>query len=298
MNKVYITWQQVFDRLKTIDHPNAVVYGVPKGGMIAAGFLKKATITHDPSEATIIIDDIYDSGKTVEEYIKKYPETQIFCLFHKEQEFGTDWVVFPWEAEHPAGEESIHQNIVRILQHIGEDPNRIGLQGTPDRVVRMYEEIFRGYNPEKCPKVAVFPNGQDGVQYDQMITDTGIFYSHCEHHMVPFFGTYHFAYIPHPDGNIIGLSKVARIVDYYAARLQIQERLVNDIVEHIWEILSTGTEPPLGMALVMKGEHLCKSMRGVKKKGEMTTTKLKGVFLEDNAVRQEFFNTIKSCIYT
>lgn len=183
------------------------------------------------------------------------------------------------------------QNLIREeLIHLGENPDRIGLQDTPKRVVKMWKEIFRGYDPEQHPKVQCFPNGSDGLVYDQMILDTGDFYSHCEHHMVPFFGRYWFGYIPSASGNIIGLSKVARIIDFHAARLQIQERLVNDVVEDIWNLLSEGVEPPLGMGLIMEGEHLCKTMRGAKKKGKMTTVKLKGLFLENPAVKQEFLH--------
>ena len=175
------------------------------------------------------------------------------------------------------------------LKFIGEDPLREGLLDTPERVVKMWKEIFRGYDKSQCPNVSVFRNGNDGLVYDQMIIDTGEFHSHCEHHMVPFFGNYWFGYIPDPEGNIIGLSKVARIVDYHAAKLQIQERLVNDIVEHIWSALCEGNVPrPVGMGLVMQAEHLCKTMRGVKKRGSMTTTKLKGAFFDNNTVREEF----------
>lgn len=184
--------------------------------------------------------------------------------------------------------------IRKQLKFLGEDPNRGGLKDTPKRVVKMWKEIFCGYDPEKKPIVSVFKNGSDGLTYDQMITDTGDFYSHCEHHMVPFFGQYWFGYIPDPKGNIIGLSKVARIVDYHSAKLQIQERLVHDIVEHLWkELCKDGVTKPIGMGLVMKGEHLCKTMRGVKKKGKMTTTKLKAAFLDNSTVRSEFLNSIK-----
>jgi len=184
------------------------------------------------------------------------------------------------------------KNIVKILEFIGEDPNRDGLKDTPKRVEKMYKEIFRGYDPEQKPVISVFKNGSDGLIYDQMIIDTGDFYSYCEHHMVPFFGQYWFGYIPDAKGNIIGLSKVARIVDYHSARLQIQERLVHDIVEDLWNELSKDAVRPIGMGLIMKGEHLCKTMRGVKKKGQMTTTKLKGAFLDNMAVKQEFLNSI------
>lgn len=127
----------------------------------------------------------------------------------------------------------------------------------------------------------------DGLVYDNMITDTGCFYSMCEHHMMPFFGKYVFAYIPHPKGKILGLSKIGRVVDYQAAKLQIQERLVSDIVNDIASALGD-KYPPLGIALMMQAEHLCKTMRGVKKQGQMSASYLQGVFRDDNGARSEF----------
>jgi len=180
--------------------------------------------------------------------------------------------------------------ITDMLIAIGEDPEREGLIDTPKRVVKMWGEIFRGYDPSQKPKVSVFKNGADGLTYDQMIIDTGDFYSHCEHHMVPFFGQYWFGYIPDKEGSIIGLSKVARLVDYHAAKLQIQERLVHDVVEDIWKELSKGAVRPIGMGMMMIGEHLCKTMRGAKKKGKMTTITLKGAFLDNAAVKSEFLD--------
>jgi len=182
-----------------------------------------------------------------------------------------------------------------ILKEIGEDYTREGLLDTPTRIAKMYKEIFRGYDPSQKPKVTTFKNGVDGISYDEMICDEGDFYSQCEHHVIPFLGKYYFAYIPHPKGNIIGLSKVARVVDYFSAKLQIQERLVHEIVECLWEALQTedGSYAPLGMALIMKGEHLCKTMRGVKKKGKMTTSVMKGVFKNDASTRSEFLKLIK-----
>lgn len=182
-----------------------------------------------------------------------------------------------------------HEELIRdLLRYIGEDPDRPGLKGTPDRIIRMWREIFRGYDPAQHPKVTTFDNGVDGLTYDNMVVDSGPFYSMCEHHMMPFFGKYVFAYIPNPKGKILGLSKIGRVVDYYAARLQVQERLVADIVADITKAL--GTEyPPLGVALMMQGEHLCKTMRGVKKPGLMSACRLEGVFLKENAVRAEFF---------
>ena len=179
-----------------------------------------------------------------------------------------------------------------ILKEIGEDPNRPGLLETPKRIAKMYGELFRGYSGN-TPKVTSFDNGEDGIVYDEMICDEGDFYSQCEHHMVPFFGKYYFAYIPNAHGKILGLSKVARVVDYFSAKLQIQERLVKDVVEFIWKELSKDGIEPAGMALIMKGEHLCKTMRGAKKKGVMTCSYMKGLFKNDRGAKEEFLNLIK-----
>lgn len=187
--------------------------------------------------------------------------------------------------------EEIEQHIRAILSLIGEDPARPGIQGTPDRVARMYQEIFRGYDPEQKPRITTFDNGTDGLFYDDMVIDEGDFYSMCEHHMMPFFGHYWFAYIPNPRGKILGISKVGRVVDYCAARLQIQERLVRDVVQMLTEALGD-ENPPLGVAMVMKGEHLCKTMRGAKKKGMMTSSFLTGVFRKRTATRAEFMSFV------
>jgi len=160
----------------------------------------------------------------------------------------------------------IQQLWKEILIEIGENPNREGLLDTPKRISNMYEELFKGYDKTKLPKVTIFNNGCDGLSYDQMITDEGDFYSQCEHHGIPFFGKYYFA---------------------------IQERLTNDIVEYIWnELCNNCKYEPLGMALIMKGEHLCKTMRGAKKKGLMTTSVMKGNFKKQSNTREEFLNLI------
>lgn len=185
----------------------------------------------------------------------------------------------------------VYKSIETVLRYIGEDPEREGLKGTPDRIVRMFDEIYRGYDPAKAPKITTFPNGQDGIVYDNMVVDEGDYYSCCEHHMMPFFGHYWFAYIPNPKGRILGISKIGRVVDYCSARMQVQERLVSDVVDMITSALGE-ENPPLGVALVMKGEHLCKTMRGAKKKGLMTTSRLTGIFME-GAARNEFMSLIK-----
>jgi len=160
--------------------------------------------------------------------------------------------------------QTIEHSIKQILQHIGENPEREGLIDTPARMIKMWSEIFRGYDSAQKPKITTFDNGKDGIQYNEPVTDSGAFYSTCEHHFMPFFGQYYFAYIP--DKKILGLSKVARVVDYFSARLQVQERLCADIVNYLNQELQ-----PKAIGILMKGEHLCKTMRGAKKQGVMTT---------------------------
>ena len=189
-------------------------------------------------------------------------------------------------------EQTAKEYIKELFEFIGETPDREGLAETPDRIIKMWREIFRGYDKERKPKITTFNNGEDGLVYDSMVIDSGDYYSLCEHHAMPFFGNYFFAYIPHPKGKILGLSKIGRVVDYCAAKLQIQERLVSDVVTMIKEAL--GDEyPPLGIALMMKGRHLCKEMRGARKKGEMTSRYFEGIFKTNSELRTEFLTLAK-----
>ena len=187
--------------------------------------------------------------------------------------------------------EKIEQLWEEILECIGEDKNREGLKETPKRISKMYREIFKGYI-DIPPMVTTFDNGKDGITYDQMIVDIGKYYSQCEHHCISFFGEYYFAYIPEKNGKILGLSKVARVVDYFSSKLQVQERLGHEIVEYLWNELSKEGVGPKGMALIMKGKHLCKCSRGIKNDGIMITSVIRGVF-DKHEVREEFLNLIK-----
>lgn len=173
-----------------------------------------------------------------------------------------------------------------LIAAIGEDPNREGLVDTPNRIARMCKEIFRGYDKSQEPKITTFKNDMESTD---IVFDTGDYYSVCEHHMMPFFGKYYFAYIPRKDGRILGISKVARVVGYCAARLQLQERLARDIVNMLTQALDGKVE---GMAIVMRGTHMCKTMRGVKNNGTMTVAHLSGVFKDDVNARNEFYKLI------
>lgn len=182
--------------------------------------------------------------------------------------------------------EDIESALKTLIRAIGEDPDRDGLKGTPDRIMRMWKEIFRGYDGSKKPKITTFPN-DDGIS--DLVFDSGDYYSMCEHHILPFFGRYYFAYIPNPKGRILGISKVARVVGYCAARLQLQERLAKDIVNMLSDALDNEA---LGFAIVMKGKHLCKSMRGVKNNGEMIVSYFTGIFKNNIRIQEEFYKFI------
>lgn len=188
---------------------------------------------------------------------------------------------------HTINQEEAAEYIRQLIRYIGEDPDREGLVGTPDRMLRMWEEIFRGYDSSKKPKITTFDN-EDKVS--DIVFDSGGYFSMCEHHILPFFGKYYFAYIPSPTGRILGISKVARVIGYCSAKMQLQERLAKESVEMLSEALNGDH---LGMALVMKGTHLCKSMRGVKNQGMMTVSYLSGCFKEDSEARKEFYNLIR-----
>lgn len=173
------------------------------------------------------------------------------------------------------------------LKLIGEDPDREGLVKTPERIARMWKEIFRGYDPDQKPKITTFANDMHSTD---IVFDTGEYYSMCEHHMLPFFGKYYFAYIPKENGRILGISKVARVVGYCSARLQLQERLARDVVNMLMEALDGEVE---GIAIVMKGTHLCKTMRGVRNNGQMSVAHLTGVFQSNGEARREFYKLIE-----
>ena len=185
----------------------------------------------------------------------------------------------------PIDQDSINKAVDKLLSSIGEDPNRQGLQGTPDRISRMYTEIFDGYrtDPDKLINDALFD-----VSYNEMVIVKDIAYtSMCEHHMLPFFGRAHVAYIP--NGKVIGLSKIPRIVDMFSHRLQLQEKLTSQIAD----FLETALEP-LGVAVVVEGLHLCSMMRGVKKaSARMVTSAMRRNFLENRRTRSEFLEHLQ-----
>lgn len=176
------------------------------------------------------------------------------------------------------------KNIYELIKALGEDPERDGLKNTPHRVARMYTELLSGYNmdPKRIINGALF-----SINYDEMVLVRDIeFYSLCEHHMLPFLGRAHVAYIP--ADKVIGLSKIPRIVDMYARRLQVQERMTRQIADFLQTTLQ-----PQGVAVVVEAVHMCSMMRGVKKHdARMTTSAMHGAFRANLATRQEFLDNI------
>jgi GTP cyclohydrolase IA len=202
----------------------------------------------------------------------------------KNQKLSIDELAQRFTQKPEIDQESIRDAVQQMLAAFGENPNREGLKRTPDRVARMYEELLAGY---RVDPIAMINDACFEVTYDEMVVVRDIeFYSLCEHHLLPFMGRAHVAYLP--KGRVIGLSKIPRIVDMYARRLQVQERMTRQIADFI-----NGLLDPHGVAVVVEALHLCSMMRGVKKHGaRMTTSAMQGAFRSSLATRQEFLDNI------
>lgn len=273
--KTKISWQEIYNRvdyLKSAYEPDTKYYGVPRGGQIIAGMLGNAVDTIE--QADVIVDDLIDSGATLKQY-KKYNKP-FTALIDKRQEYHNEWIVFPWENHNG----NIEDNVTRLLQYFGEDVTREGLQETPKRYVKFFKQFLT------IPEWNFTTFSSEG--YDEMIVQTNIpFYSLCEHHIAPFFGYGHIAYIP--KDKIVGLSKLARTLDLFAHRLQNQERITTQVAEFLQDKLEAK-----GVAVSLSAKHMCMEMRGVKKHDTWTTTtKLIGAFKDSDEARLEFFNSIK-----
>ena len=181
-------------------------------------------------------------------------------------------------------QKKIREAVRLLLEGAGDDVNREGLLETPDRIARMYTEIFSGMDEDgEVPLSKVFT-----VDSSEMVLEKDIvFYSMCEHHMMPFYGKAHVAYIP--DGKVVGLSKLARTVEIYAKRLQIQERMTGQIADAIMKYLT-----PKGVMVVLEAEHMCMTMRGVRKPGSKTVSiAVRGVFEENTELQNRFFQMLR-----
>lgn len=275
------------------EHPALPVikaYGVPRGGVPVSYLLSAVThrqrilVCSAPIEADVIVDDIVDSGKTKETWMHN-TKMPFYALWDYMNSPKHDWIVFPWEE---SSSESNEEDIVlRLLQYIGEDPKREGLEDTPKRVLKAWKHWTSGYGRKPEEVLKVFKDGANG--YKEMILESPIpFFSMCEHHMTPFFGTASIGYIPDELG-ICGLSKIPRVLDIFARRLQVQERLTVETADALVSLLK-----PKGVGVVIKARHLCMESRGIQQAGVYTTTSaMRGLFLDNEKVRHEFLTLIK-----
>lgn len=181
--------------------------------------------------------------------------------------------------------EKIKEAVKLLLEGIGEDVSREGLIDTPDRIARMYEEIYSGMEENAAEHLSKMFS----VDHNEMVLEKDIvFYSTCEHHLMPFYGKAHVAYIP--NGKVVGLSKLARTVDVYAKRLQIQEQMTGQIADAIMEYMA-----PQGVMVMLEAEHMCMTMRGIKKPGSQTVSiATRGVFQENVRLQEQFFRMLKN----
>lgn len=297
-NKVNLSWEEVGERsaqlaqqiLGIVSRRPVYLYGVPRGGVHASLLVAQALAFHrvgtvqvtDPDQADVLVDDIIDTGSTRSQFINRCG-TPFVALVDKQSASDKclGWVVFPWEkTDEAAGPE---ENVRRLIEFLGDDPQREGLRETPTRVLRSYERLFGGYHQDPQQVMKTFQS----QECDEIVLLKNVeFYSTCEHHMLPFYGRAHVAYIP--DGRLLGISKLARLVEIYSRRLQIQERLCAEITTCLMNILH-----PRGAACVMEAQHLCMISRGVEKQNSiMVTSSLQGVFREDARTRNEFMTMI------
>lgn len=288
-----LTWadvQYAAARLaKRAKHTTNAVAGIPRGGVPVACLVAAqldvpiVDVPDQRAPGTLVVDDLADTGATA----SRLPPGQRFdALYRKSHtpadlaphaEPADDWLVFPWERGTPdaAGPTDA---VTRLLEFIGEDPTRDGLIETPRRVVRSLTELTAGYRSDP----ATILDCTFDVAYDEMVVVRDVpFVSLCEHHLLPFTGTATLGYIP--TSRVVGLSKLARLVDCYAQRLQVQERLTRQIAEAI----DTNLEPA-GVGVVVRAEHSCMSARGVRKAAPMITSTMLGALRDKPPARAEF----------
>lgn len=271
MKTTKITWRDLLIWANAQDQ-SLTYYGIPRGGQYLAALL---TPVDRPEDADVIVDDLIDSGATMEKWISRYPDKKFIAFIDKRTRPDLGWLEFPWEKK---ADEEIEDNIRRILERF-DDINREGLRETPKRYIKFLREFL------SPPDFNFTTFDSEGM--DQMIIQKDIeFHSLCEHHLAPFFGRAHVAYIP--DGKIVGLSKLARVVEKFSRGFQNQERITQQIAEYIDQELN-----PKGVAVILEAQHLCMSMRGVRKSTAKTTTsKMIGSFRDDLNCRNEFINIV------
>ena len=287
-----LTWREVTEEVQKLwlRHSPAYVFGVPAGGIPVAALLGPPVLTPDDlatvnPQATLVVDDLVDSGRTLQKYVDM--GFKVDALFRKphspphlapQAKTTKGWIKFPWEKG-----DGPEDAVVRLLEWIGEDPKREGLADTPKRVVKAFREMTSGLGVDPVSVLGTVFNETS----DQMVVVRGIrFSSMCEHHLLPFIGTAAVGYIP--DGKVIGLSKIPRLVEVFARRPQVQERMTNQIAETLMASLS-----PQGVGVVVKAHHSCMGCRGVRQPdAEMITSCVLGCMKDDQSARAELMEFI------
>jgi GTP cyclohydrolase I len=268
-------------------------YGVPRGGCMAGALIPALRAVESADQADLIIDDLIDSGSTKEQAASNHPSKPFYALLDKRDAaspYHGKWIEFPWEQTEVNGPED---NIRRVLQYLGENPKREGLLETPKRFLKMMRELTAGYHSDPqehlSKRFTLDDEGSGMSGYDEVILSGPLpFVSLCEHHMAAFDGVAFIAYLPGAGGRVVGLSKLARLLDGYAQRFQVQERLTVQIADALENQLS-----PRGVAVVIRARHTCQCFRGVKKDGRMVTSAMRGVFRECTSARGEVLNLIR-----
>ena len=264
------------------------IYPIPIGG-IPVSYLLKAFLADKfyvvfvdrPEESDLFVDVVENSGSTRRDYESRFPERPFFTLFFKRDK--TRWLIFPWEE---VGKNVAGDIPTQLLKFIGENPDREGLRETPRRFLQAWRYWTSGYGVDPVSVLKGFEDGSEN--YDAMVFQGAIpIHSICEHHLAPFFGVAHIGYIP--DGKIIGLSKFSRLVEVFARRLQVQERLTQQIAHALFDHLK-----PKGVGVVLRCRHSCMESRGIEKSGSMTyTSSLVGCMKEEENARSEFLRFVE-----
>ena len=285
-----------------VGYKTILLFGVPRGGIPAALAVASAYnakygggycgVTGDLAAAHFVVDDIYDSGATAERYLVRgfkdaatfVDDSTFHVLFDKRlPEWAGQWLVMPWEVTDAGNDKSAEDIVTRLLQFIGDDPTREGLIETPKRVLHAWREWATGYGQNPKAVLKTFEDGAAGVNELVIVHNVPVI-SKCEHHLADIIGHAHVGYIP--KGKIVGLSKLARLVDVYARRLQVQERLTNQIADALVEHLE-----PVGVGVLIRASHACMSTRGVKIHGSVTSTSaMRGALLDRPETRKEFMD--------
>jgi GTP cyclohydrolase I len=306
MSVIDISWDEAWAAAKACaarwaDFPIEAVHGIPRGGvppaLMVAQTLGVPVVApgtwawQRASGSILVVDDLVDSGVTLSTWHEQRQSAGILdadALFrkpHSPSELAPcaieidGWLKFPWE---PPGEDAPLDAVIRLLTYVGEDPYRDGLRDTPARYVKTFYEMTEGY---RITAAEILARTFDEAHDEMIVLRQVPFTSLCEHHLLPFTGTTSVAYIPMPGSGVVGLSKLARLVELHARRLQIQERMTRGIAEDLLTHLN-----PLGVGVVVRAVHSCMALRGVRKSAEMITSSLHGVMRQDPRARGEFLD--------